>query len=236
MIWKRFIENIFLRHFGIRNIEGPLRLDKELFRIFFSSPMDPLPNFQGGRVKDHPRYGRLVYAFAKFYKPDIVIEVGTFAGGTAVGWAKALKENRKGRLICIDNDTYVPGTYPEIARKNILEVGLEEERFDLRYGDSKEIIPQIEQDLREKVDIYLVDSDHHYECALVDIQNGLPLMKSNGLILVHDVDINRKMVEATELHPYPVYEAFKKVIDRYGFDWCILRFIRKHLGVIKVRK
>ena len=235
-----FFENTFLKYFGIRNIEGPLKLDRELFNVFLSSVEDPLPDFQGPghlklrRGKDHPRYGRWVYAFAKFYKPDIIVEVGTYAGGTAVGWARALKENKKGKLICIDNDTYTAGTYPTVTKRNLQEVGLEESRIDLRCGDSKEVVSKIAQELKGNVDIYLVDGDHYYEGALADIENGLLMLKFGGFILVHDVDINRKMDEATENHPCPVYEAFKKTIDDNGFEWCILKFIRKHLGIIKI--
>jgi len=96
------------------------------------------------------------------------------------------------------------------------------------------VYSNLAKELQGKVDMYLVDGDHRYESALADIENGLLLVKPGGFILVHDVDKNRKMAEATESHPYPVYEAFKKVIDDTGFDWCILRFIRKHLGIIKV--
>lgn len=236
-----YIKNIFLRYFGIRNIGGHLNLDKGIFRIFISAPHDPLPDFQGpkhlkyGRGKDHPRYGRWTYAFAKFYKPDIIVEVGTYAGGTAVGWAKALKENEKGRLVCIDNDTYSTGTFPVIARRNIEKTSLEEGRFDLKSGDSKIIVPKVAEDLKGKVDIYLVDGDHSYEGALADIENGLPMIKPGGFLLVHDVDTKRKMDEETKEHPHPVYEAFKKVIEDNGFNWCILKFIRKHLGIIEVR-
>jgi len=137
-------------------------------------------------------------------------------------------------LICIDNDTYTAGTYPATTKRNFQELGLEEDRFDLKCGDSKEIVPKIAQELKEKVDIYLIDGDHHYENALADIENGLPMLKSGGFLLVHDVDINRKMDEATEDHLYPVCEAFKKIIYDNGFEWCILRFVRKHLGIIKI--
>ena len=235
-----FLRNTFLRHWGIKNIDGPLKFDRELFNIFLSSVEDPLPNFQGpeylklGRGKDHPKYGRWVYAFAKYYKPDIIVEVGTYAGGTAVGWSRALIENTKGRLICIDNDSYTAGIYPEITKKNIQSIGLKESRFELKCGNSNEIVPGIAQELQGQVDIYLVDGDHRYEGALADIENGLPMLKSGGFILVHDVDVNRKMDEATANHPYPVYEAFTKVINDNRFEWCILKFIRKHLGIIKI--
>ena len=236
----KFFNNTFLRFFGIGNIEGPLKLNKELFDVFLSSVENPLPDFKRPKQhilrkrKDHPKYARLVYAFAKYYKPDIIVEVGTYAGGTAVGWAKALAENGKGKLICIDNDTYIAETYPATAKENIRAAGLEEGRYELKCGDSKNIVPDLSKKLKGQVDMYLVDGDHRYESALADIKNGLQLVKPGGFVLVHDVDKNRKMAEATECHPHPVYEAFKDVIDDTGFEWCILRFIRKHLGIIKI--
>ena len=33
----------------------------------------------------------------------------------------------------------------------------------------------------------------------------------------------------------PLYEALMEVVKKYGFEWCILKFIRKHLGVIRVK-
>jgi predicted O-methyltransferase YrrM len=72
--------------------------------------------------------------------------------------------------------------------------------------------------------------DHTYEGVLADIKNGLPMLRPNGLILVHDVDPNRVMNEQTEAHPHPVYEEFNVVIDEYRFEWVILKFIRKRLA------
>jgi hypothetical protein len=43
------------------------------------------------------------------------------------------------------------------------------------------------------------------------------------------------MDEMTEEHPHPVFEAFSQVVDDHEFEWCILKFIRKHLGIMKVK-
>ena len=186
-----------------------------------------------GRGKDHPRYGRFVYALAKHYQPQTILEVGTFTGGTAIGWATALRENGSGQLICIDNDSYSKNTYPEITRRNLASTGLSDKRFELLNGDSQEILKGLEKRLRNQVDIYLVDGDHTYEGALADIEYGLPLVRPGGLILVHDVDPARAMGEATAQHPYPVLEAFNNVARKHGLQTCVLKFIRKHLGVIR---
>ncbi len=54
-------------------VEGQLCFDPDVLRIFESAPLDVLPAFEAPpgykwpknpRGKDHPRYGRFVYAFA----------------------------------------------------------------------------------------------------------------------------------------------------------------------------
>lgn len=222
-------------------IDGGLALDPGVRDEMSRAPTDILPDFQAppgfgasGRGKDHPRYGRFIYAFAKHYRPRLVVEVGTFAGGTAIGWAAALVANGSGRLVCIDNDTYAKGTYPEIARRNITKTGLGEDRFALRCGDSKVVVPEVARELGKEVDVYLVDGDHTYEGATADMESGFPMLRSGGFLLVHDVDRGRRMDEATPEHPHPVYEAFRCFVAKHRMEWCILHRIRKHLGIAKV--
>ena len=107
----KLIENLLLKAWQIRSIDGTLCFDRDVFDQFLAAPFDPLPEFEGapnyqlknnGRGKDHPRYGRFVYALARHYRPEYIVEVGTFAGGTAVGFANAINENGRGELICVD--------------------------------------------------------------------------------------------------------------------------------------
>ena len=238
----KILENAILAATMKLRIEGPLKLDKGLFDLFLSLPEDPLPGFQGalpgvkGRGKDHPRYGRWMHAFVKYYKPEIVVEVGTNAGGTAAGTARALSENGRGRLVCIDNGEGVPRSFPDIARRNIKAAGLNDDKIELICEDSRLALPRTAAQLKGKVDIYLVDAAHTYDAALADINDGLPMVKPGGLILVHDVDSKLDLAdEASKEHPAPVLEAFRKAVKGNGFEWCILKFIRKHLGVIRVK-
>lgn len=236
----QLLEKLKLRYRDLAKIDGDLRLPPELFELFLQAPHDPLPEFEGppklrgGRGKDHPRYGRWTYSMARFFKPDLIVEVGSYAGGTGVGWGRAIHENGKGRLVCIDNDSYTSGTYPDTTRRNLLATGLKESDIDFQNGDSKVIIPQLAEQLKGQVDFFLVDADHTYEGALADITNGLPMLKSGGFLLVHDVEIERRMDEQTENHPHPVYEAFMEVVGEHKMEWCILKFIRKHLGIARI--
>lgn len=223
-------------------VEGPLRLRDEVFEYFVSAPWDILPTFQGpatrklrlGRGMDHPRYGRFVYAFARAYKPELVVELGSYAGGTAIGWATALAENGSGRLVCVDADVYSQGTFPTVTRSNLEKTPLPPSRFELRSGDSKEMIPKLARELEKQADVYLVDADHTYEGALLDMENGLPMVKPGGFILVHDVDPNFRYIERTKEHPQPVYDAMMDFVRRHGFEWCRVKYVRRHLGIIRV--
>jgi predicted O-methyltransferase YrrM len=237
----KILENVILAATMPLRIEGPLKLDKGLFDLFLSLPEDPLPGFQGalpgvkGRGSDHPRYGRWMHSFVKYYKPEIVVEVGTNAGGTAAGTARALSENGRGRLVCIDNGEGVPRSFPDVARKNIKAAGLADEKIELICEDSRTALPRVAAQLRGKADIYLVDAAHTYDAALADINDGLPMMRPGGFILVHDVDSKLDLAnEASREHPAPVLEAFRKAVADNNFDWCILKFIRKHLGVVRI--
>lgn len=229
--------------FQSKQIENQLCFDPAVLQLFETAPHDILPDFKAPegyrwqknpRGKDHPRYGRFVYAFAKHYKPDYIVEVGTDTGGTAVGWARALKENQKGKLICVDMDAYAQNTYPASVKLNLDKVGLPANQVELRSGNSRQVIPAIAAELKGKVDIYLVDGDHTFEGAMADIENGLPMMKKGGFILIHDVDRFRPMNEATDEHPTPVYEAFRRVAETHKLPWCNLYFIRKHLGILRI--
>lgn len=224
-----------------RRVDGPLRLDDTVYETFLGASWDVIPDFEGpartlrlGRGMDHPRYGRFIYAFAKVLRPRLVVEVGSYAGGTATAWATALKENGSGRLICVDNDTYSRGTYPTITKKNLQKTGLDAFRYELRSGDSKQVVPALADELTGSVDVYLVDGDHSYAGALADIENGLPMLRPGGFILVHDVDRHFRLLEETPEHPHPVYEAVMDVVRRHRLQWCVLKYIRRHLAVIRV--
>jgi len=237
----KILENAILAATMGFRIEGPLKLERGLFGLFLSLPEDPFPGFRGaapgvrGRGKDHPRYGRWMHAFVKFYKPDTVVEVGTNAGGTAVGIARAMVENGRGRLICVDNGKGVPRSFPDVARGNIKGAGLKDGEMELICQDSGLALPEVAARLKGGVGVYLVDAAHTYEAALSDIKNGLPMMQPGGFILVHDVDSNLDLAdEVSPGHPAPVLDAFREVVRDTGFEWCILKFIRKHVGVIKI--
>jgi predicted O-methyltransferase YrrM len=235
-------ENWYLRALGLRKVTGALRLPPAVFEAFLAAPYDPSPDFVlparwKRREHDHPRYQRFCYALARATGARRVLEVGSSSGGTTAGWARALGEAARAgetvELVCVDNDSYAEAVYPGITAQNVERVGLPLDRVTFLNGDSTAVLRQAQERWRACFDIYLVDANHTYEGATADLENGLPTVRRGGLVAVHDVERGRPMAEATPSHPDPVYEAMVDFAARHGFEFCILGFVRKHLGVIR---
>jgi len=236
-------ENAWLRAVGVRQVSGPLRLPDAVFRAFLAAPWDPSPHFAlpakwKRREHDHPRYARFCYALARGTGARRILEVGSSAGGTTAGWARALAEaSAEGaavHLVCVDDDSYEPGVYPTLTAQNVERVGLARDRVTFTCGDSASRLRTIREEHPGYFDVYLVDAGHTYEAATGDLENGLPAVRPGGLIAVHDVDPRRAMPEATAAHPAPVFDAVRDFTRAHGFESCTLRFIRKHLAVVRV--
>jgi predicted O-methyltransferase YrrM len=244
VLLKPPFENWYLRTFGLRKVQGKLRLPPEVFETFLGAPYDPSPDFVlppkwKRREHDHPRYARFCYALAKATGARHILEVGSSAGGTTAGWARALaegaSESAPPHLVCVDNDSYNEGVYPKLTGENIERVGLKLRRVTFHNGDSGTLLAEIRDRYKHYFDIYLVDANHTYEGALADLENGLPMVAPGGWVVVHDVDRSRRMSEATAEHPAPVYEAVERFALSHEFDHCIVGFVRKHLAIVQVR-
>jgi predicted O-methyltransferase YrrM len=238
------LENWYLRALGIRKVWGPLRLPDAVFRTFLAAPYDLTPDFVlppqwKRREGDHPRYARFCYALARATNARRVLEVGTSSGGTTTGWARALAdaagEGADVHLVCVDDDSYNPGVYPEITMQNIAMAGLTADRVTFHRGDSAALLPKLQREHPRYFDLYLVDAGHTYEAALADLENGLPMVRRGGFIAVHDVDRARPMPEATTAHPAPVAEAVEHFVRAHQLESCIVGFVRKHLAIVQAR-
>jgi len=244
MLLRPPFENWYLRAWGLRKVWGPLALPERVFATLLAAPYDLSPDFVlppqwKRREHDHPRYARFCYALARGTEARRILEVGSSSGGTTTGWARALAEaageGAEVRLVCVDDDSYTPGVYPAITAQNVERMGLALDRVTFHGGDSRALLPRLQKEYSGYFDVYLVDAGHTYEAALADLENGLPMVRRGGLIVVHDVDRSRPMPEATPAHPAPVYDAVADFARTHGFDSCTVGFVRKHLAIVQVR-
>jgi len=129
-----------------------------------------------------------------------VIELGTRTGVSTIAWLHAL-EATGGRLTSVDIDER-----PAIG---------DHDRWTFIQGDdcSDAVLDQL-----EPADIVFIDTSHLYAHTVRELAAYLPLVRSGGLICLHDTEL--PIPEGAPPRPlYPVKKAVTEFVQRHGFRW-----------------
>lgn len=128
-------------------------------------------------------------ALIKILQPRLIVEFGTFTGGSTLAMAANMPED--GRIVTIDlapadRKTHVHGMGVGLSE---FEVGClfqstrYEARIEQRFANTVDFQ---DADLVAAADLVFVDADHTYEFAKRDTQTALTFLKEEGTILWHD--------------------------------------------------
>jgi predicted O-methyltransferase YrrM len=115
-------------------------------------------------------------------QPELILEIGTYTGYSAICLAKGLKE--KGKLITID----VNEETESIARKYFAKSGFED-KIDFRLGDAGTIIPGI----HETLDLVFIDADKRNYSRYYDLI--IDKVRSGGVIIADNVLWSGKILD-----------------------------------------
>ena len=121
---------------------------------------------------------RTLYLIAKMIRPKRILEIGTFAGYSALWLAKALEE--EGRLITIEADK-------ERYQKALETISLAQNRdqIQLLNGDAIPLLGKMVEDRVEPFDLVFIDADKaEYPDYLEPV---IQLTRSGGVILTDNV-------------------------------------------------
>lgn len=128
-------------------------------------------------------------ALTRVLQPKLVVEFGTFMGGSTLTMAANMP--RDGRIVTIDLD-------PNARENHVHGMGVGLSNFDVgclfkgtqfehmieqRFANTVEFS---DRDLLSAADLVFVDADHTYEFAKRDTQTAISFVKNNGTILWHD--------------------------------------------------
>jgi caffeoyl-CoA O-methyltransferase len=156
-----------------------------------STPPDPLlgelyrethirfinPNMVSGHFQ-----GRLLEMISKMIKPDLILEIGTFTGYSAICLAKGLNED--GKLITIElNDEL-----ESFSRGYFERAGLSESIVQI-IGKAQEKIPELDG----KFDLVFIDGDKREYCEYFRLIKDK--VKKGGFILADNVLWGGKALE-----------------------------------------
>lgn len=141
-------------------------------------------------------------------EPYNILEIGSYAGMSAVTWAKAIQKynNGNGQVFCVDpwrpylkedenipegqdtckimNDALEGGQAFKLFIHNIITSNCKDNIVIIR-AESDKVLPALSQ----KFDLIYVDGDHRYEQGKKDLINSIPLVKDRGILSGDDLEV-----------------------------------------------
>jgi predicted O-methyltransferase YrrM len=134
-------------------------------------------------------------------RPLNILEIGSFAGASALTWARACDHflRHGARLTCIDLWHQRTAPFPGEATFGFFSSGLmyraflsniatapRSVRIDHRMGHSDALLPTLPPD---SFDLIYVDGSHYYADATNDIRNAKRLLRAGGLLCGDDLEL-----------------------------------------------
>jgi len=135
---------------------------------------------------------------AEFASGMKILEIGAYAGGSAITWGRALKDFGVGggKVISVDpwdsyfdltgnrrlvfrimNYNLASGNVLRLFVRNLKAAGVADLCHQFR-GRAEDILPM----LKGPFDIVYIDADHHYDSISKDLKLSLPLLKDGGIM------------------------------------------------------
>lgn len=146
-----------------------------------------------------PYEKQTLYRLARTLQPQsIMAEIGTFKGGSTY-FLCAGASAKKATMHCIDtfmaeNITGGEGedTFTEFQRNLKPYTGM----IEVHRGFSHDVVVEIPS----QIDLLFIDGDHSWEGVTTDLKLYLPLLRENGVLIMHD-----------SAHP-PVRKAIQEMV------------------------
>lgn len=140
-------------------------------------------------------------------KPDVVIELGTAQGASAVAIGAALKDAGKGKLISVDSADSPP---PQMAQS--IALGLELSIEFVRRTNSLAFLKSSEVDASK---VHLVFSDTDIPVRPKEVAMVLDKYPKGTIIIVHDT---------SEKHPFGPMKLKQRLKEEAGVDLDVIEF------------
>lgn len=170
MTRPRLVEYVPIVAFAVLGLLVALRLKYEV-----TSPDAELPRWQGFPVWKTPGELWILQEIVHEVRPDVIVETGTYKGGTALFCASLLDMQGHGKVVSVDIKDWQP------------RPGHSRITYIVGSSTSPETLATV-QDAIMPGEVVLVDldSDHSREHVLAELRLYSPLVSAGSYVLVED--------------------------------------------------
>lgn len=163
------------------------------FREFSEQGLFPR-GFHPIRTTDHYK-AAVLYTLCRVQRPQTVIETGVASGISSTGILAALHRNGSGRLLSVDLPGAIYRTdggarWTDISSPAgpgwVIPAALRD-RWSLRIGPSKEVLPTLLQEVGG-IDLFYHDSEHTYANTLFELHAAWSALNKAGIVAVDNIN------------------------------------------------
>ncbi len=167
--------------------------------------------------------GRVLSMFSKMVQPNVILEIGTYTGYSALCLSEGLKPG--GKIITLDINEEI-----EDMTRSYFEKAPNPGCFDYRIGNALDIIPTID----EPIDLVFIDADKENYSTYFDMV--IDKMPSGGIIIADNVLWSGKVIDPKQLEKdeeTQALDAFNKKMNADSRVENVLMPIRDGLMVVR---
>jgi predicted O-methyltransferase YrrM len=213
------IDDLFSLYLHELDQIGELKLINQAKNDFIKSVsgFDQRGNPYGfGGIKE--KIAIMIYGLTRSFRPSVIVETGVCNGVSTTLFLSALHINARGRLYSIDYPELTDTTYssnefwqgkkgaavPKGRQPGWIIPEKYKYRWELTLGKSQEKLPILLSNLK-KIDFFLHDSEHSYECMLFEYNMAWNHLVQGGILASDDITWNDSFIEFAQEKNRSIY-------------------------------
>ncbi len=166
-----------------RDVKIPIEQQKEIAKLFHDLNVWQNMWFLGIPIQKNPCDLWMMQQIIYETRPDVIVETGTFRGGSALYFAHALEG------LGLTNSKVITVDIEDVCRE-AAELPLWQKHVDFIHGSSTDpkVVDEIRQKCRGKRVMVVLDSVHEKDYVLKELDVYAPLVSPGNYLIVEDTN------------------------------------------------
>ncbi len=186
-----------------RDVKMPLEKQKEIAKLFHDLKVWQNMWFLGIPIQKNPCDLWMMQQIIYETKPDVIIETGTFRGGSALFFAHTLEgiglTNSQVITVDIEDACHEAAELP-LWKKHV--------QFILGSSTDPNVVEQIRQKCRDKRVLVVLDSVHEMDYVIKELEFYAPLVSPGSYLIVEDTNSDGVPVFPGSVGPTAALQTF----------------------------